>query len=106
MLKMYIERYKNDWQVARYSMRCGKEVRTVLFASYSYKRCEDFIEYRKMVHEGKTEKQIERRKEKMEKEKREREAERARRENLKRYAWSGDYNMKDIMDAYRESIEF
>lgn len=106
LLKMYIEGYKDEWEVARYSIRCGKEVRTVLFCSHSYDRCKDFIEYRKQVHEGTTEKQVEKRKEYAEKQKEKMKIEREKEKQKREWAMYSGYSMKDIMEAYNESIEW
>lgn len=105
LLKMYIEGEKGNWQVVRYSIRCGKEVRTVLFCSHSDERCKDFIEYRKQVHEGTTEKQIARREEYAEKQKEKMRIEREKEKQRREWAMYSGYSMKDIMDAYYESIE-
>lgn len=107
LLKMYIEGYKEDgFEVVRYSTRCGKEVRTVLFYSKLYERCEDFIEYKKKRHEGVLESQIENRKRYAEKQKakRKEETERRKKEEHRRYM-AGDCFIKDIYAAYNEYHE-
>lgn len=110
LLKMYIEGYKDSgFEVVRYSIRCGKEVRTVLYFSKSYDRCEDYIEYRKLEHEGALQSQIENRKRWAEKESARRKAETKRRkaEEHRRYMAAECYE-KDILASYhewRENIE-
>ena len=110
MNKLYIEYCETNkkYYLYRIVIRCGKKVKQRLYVSYDKARCLVYKEYLVKRHEGVLPEQIEHKKEMIEKEKAKQKIRKENKKYLEEHTIQYDgatANMKDIYNAYYESLD-